>query len=65
MELKVEVVHTRFENKRIDYLVDRKTHLPVRIVVHADGPQRSGLEVKLSKYLNIEALRCRPKRIKR
>ena len=30
---KVDVVHTRFENKKIDYFLDRKTHLPVRVVV--------------------------------
>ena len=50
---KVDVVHTRFENKKIDYFLDRKTHLPVRVVVYADGRQRPNLNVELSRYQNI------------
>jgi hypothetical protein len=54
---KVDVLHTRFENKRIDYFLDRKTHLPVRVAVFYGSGDRATLTVDMSDYRSIGGLK--------
>jgi len=52
----VDVLHTRFENKQIDYFLDRKTHLPIRVEVFYNQSQRPTLTVHLSDYGNVSGV---------
>ncbi len=53
---KVDVLHTRFENKRVDYFLDRKTHLPVRVAVFYGGGDRATITVDLSEYESVNGI---------
>jgi len=53
---KVDVLHTQFENKRIDYFLDRKTHLPLRVAVFYGASDRPTLAYDLSEYVNINGV---------
>jgi hypothetical protein len=53
---KVDVLHTRFENKRIDYFLDRKTHLPARVAVFYGNSDRATFTVELSEYINVNGI---------
>ncbi|HKC65996.1 MAG TPA: hypothetical protein VKB86_20295 [Pyrinomonadaceae bacterium] len=53
---KVDVLHTRFENKRIDYFLDQKTHLPSRVAVFYGAGDRPTLTVDLSEYASINGI---------
>lgn len=53
---KVDVLHTRFENKRIDYFLDRKTHLPARVAVFYGSGDRATFTVELSEYINVSGI---------
>ena len=50
---KVDVLQTRFREKRIDYFLDRKTHLPLRVAVTDDPRQRTPVTFDLSEYTNV------------
>jgi hypothetical protein len=54
---KVDVLHTRLGSKRVDYFLDRKTHLPVRVAVFHDGRDRAALTADLSEYVSVGGLR--------
>ena len=53
---KVDVVRTKFENKTIDYFLDRKTHLPVRVEVFYNGSAHSTLTTEFSNYSMIDGI---------
>ena len=53
---KLDVVRTTFENKTIDYFLDRKTHLPVRVDVFYNGSPHSTLAVEFSNYLMVDGI---------
>jgi len=53
---KVDVVRTSFENKRIDYFLDRQKHLPVRIDVFYNNSQRATLSVEFSNYVVVDGV---------
>ena len=63
-ENKVDVLHTRFENKRIDYFLDRKTHLPARVAVFYDGSDRATFMFDFSDYVTVNGIQM-PGRQKR
>lgn len=52
---KVDVLQTRFENKRIDYFLDRKTHLPARVALFYGGSDRA-LTIDLSEYVTVSGI---------
>lgn len=49
---KVDVLHTRLGNKRIDYFLDRKTHLPLRVSMFQGNSDRA-LTIDVSEYVNV------------
>ena len=53
---RVDVVRTRFRDKRIDYSLDRKTHLPLRVAVYYGGSERATLIVELSDYAAVDGV---------
>lgn len=53
---KVDVLHTRFENKRIDYFLDQKSHLPLRVAVFYGTSDRPTLTVDFSEYVTINGI---------
>jgi hypothetical protein len=50
---KVDVLHARFREKRIDYFLDRKTHLPLRVSVFHGRSERATLSYNFSEYAII------------
>ena len=60
----VDVLHTRFQNKRIDYFLDRKTHLPIRIAVFYGRDDRATLSVDISDYVNVSGIKMPTKQKK-
>jgi hypothetical protein len=50
---KVDVLRTRFREKRIDYFLDRKTHLPLRVSVFYGQSERATLSLDFSEYVNV------------
>ena len=53
---KVDVVHTRFKDKRVSYWLDRKTHLPLRVALFAGTNDKPRLTIDLSDYANIAGI---------
>ena len=53
---KFDVLHTRLGGKRIDYFLDRKTHLPMRVVVFNGSGDRPTLRVEFSNYVRVGAI---------
>jgi hypothetical protein len=50
---KADVLHTRFGDNRVDYFLDRETHLPLRVsVFHKDG-ERATLRRDFSDYAGV------------
>lgn len=49
-----DVLHTRFENKRVDYFLDRKTHLPARVAVFYNGRDRATFD--FSDYVTVNGI---------
>ena len=60
---RVDVLHTRFENKRINYFLDRKTHLPRRVSVFHGNSERP-LTIDLSEYINVAGVQMPSKQKK-
>ncbi|MCA1850416.1 MAG: hypothetical protein LC672_05070, partial [Acidobacteria bacterium] len=54
---RVDVLHTRFENKRVDYYLDRKTHLPSRVAVFYGNSDRATLTFDLSEYVSVSGIK--------
>ena len=52
----VDVLHTRFENKRVDYFLDRKTHLPARVAVFYNDSERATLMFDFSDYVTVNGI---------
>jgi hypothetical protein len=50
---KVDVLHARFRETRIDYFLDRKTRLPLRVAVTEDPRQREPVTYDFSEYVNV------------
>jgi hypothetical protein len=50
---KVDVLHTRFRNKRIDYFLDRKTHLPLRVSSFYGQSERATFSFDFSEYVSV------------
>lgn len=50
---KVDVVRTKYNDKEIDYYLDRTTHLPRRIAVYRNNSERERLRFDFSEYVNI------------
>jgi len=50
---KVDVLQTRFRETRIDYFLDRKTHLPLRVAFTEDPRQRTPVTYDFSEYVNV------------
>lgn len=50
---KVDVLHTRFREKRIDYFLDRKTHLPLRVSVFHGTSERATFSFDFSEYASV------------
>ena len=61
---KVDVVHTRFRNKRIDYWLDRKTHLPLRVSRFHGSNEKPTYTIDISNYANVEGIQM-PQKQKR
>lgn len=53
---KFDVLHTRLGDKRIDYFLDRKTHLPMRVAVFYGSSDNPTLTVEFSKYVRVGAI---------
>jgi hypothetical protein len=53
---KVDVLHTRFENKRVDYFLDRKTHLPAEVAIFYNAGDRATLTIDLSDYVTVSGI---------
>jgi hypothetical protein len=53
---KVDVLHTRFEDKLIDYFLDRKTHLPARVAVFYSSGDRPTFKFDFSEYQPVNGL---------
>jgi len=52
----VDVLHTRFENKRVDYFLDRKTHLPARVAVFYNDSDRATIMFDFSDYVTVNGI---------
>jgi hypothetical protein len=50
---KVDVLHTRFQNKRVDYFLDRRSHLPLRVEVFYGASERATLTAEFSEYAAV------------
>ena len=50
---KVDVLRARFGDRRIDYFLDRKTHLPARVALYYGAGERPALTVDLSDYAPV------------
>ena len=50
---KVDVLHTRFQNRRVDYFLDRKSHLPLRVEVFYGASERATLTAEFSEYAAV------------
>ena len=61
---KVDVLHTRFEDKRIDYFLDQKAHLPLRVAVFYGASDRPTLTIDLSEYMTINGIQMPSKQKK-
>jgi len=61
---KVDVLHTRVDNRRVDYVLDRKTHLPVRVAVFYGSGDRATFAVDLSKYVTVSGIQMPSKQKK-
>ena len=55
-ESKFDVLHTRLGDKRIDYFLDRKTHLPMRVAVFYGSSGKPTLTVEFSEYVRVGAI---------
>ena len=55
-ESKFDLLHTRLGDKRIDYFLDRKTHLPVRVAVFYGSSGKPTLTIELSEYRRVGAI---------
>lgn len=53
---KFDVLHTRLGNKRIDYFLDRKTNLPMRVAVFYGSGDKPTLTVEFSGYVRVGAI---------
>lgn len=53
---KVDVVHTRFRDKRVSYWLDRKTHLPMRVALFYGASDKPRLTMDLSEYANVAGI---------
>ena len=60
---RVDLVHTRFENKRIDYYLDRKSHLPLRVALFSGNSNRP-LTIDISDYALVDGIQM-PRKQKR
>ena len=61
---KVDVVHTRFRDKRVTYWLDRKTHLPLRVALFYGTSDKPTLTIELSEYTNVAGIQM-PQKQKR
>jgi len=59
-----DVLDTRFQNKRVDYFLDRKTHLPARVAVFYNGSDRATFMFDFSDYVTVNGIQM-PGRQKR
>lgn len=50
---RVDVLHTRFRDERIDYFLDRKTRLPLRVSVFYKDGERATLTLDFSEYASV------------
>ena len=55
-ESKFDVLHTRLGDKRIDYFLDRKTHLPMRVAVFNGNRDKPTLTAEFSDYVRVGAI---------
>jgi hypothetical protein len=53
---KVDLLHTRFGNEKVDYYLDRKTHLPLRVAVFYGGSRQATLKIDLSEYVMVDGV---------
>jgi hypothetical protein len=53
---KVDVLHTHFQDNRIDYFLDPKTHLPARVSIFYGAAARSAMSVEFSEYARVGGL---------
>lgn len=59
-----DVLHTSLGDKRIDYFLDRKTHLPMRVAVFYGSGSKPTLTVEFSKYVTVGAIQMPSKQKK-
>lgn len=50
---RVDVLHTRFRDNRIDYFLDRETRLPLRVSVFHGAGARAALSLDFSEYASV------------
>ena len=53
---KVDIVHTRFRDKRVSYWLDSKTRLPFRVAVFSGPSEKQRLMINLSQYANVAGI---------
>jgi len=61
---KIDVLHTSFENTKIDYFLDRKTHLPLRVAIFYNGSDRATRIVEFSDYVIVSGVQLPSKQKK-
>jgi hypothetical protein len=61
---KIDVLHTSFENTKIDYFLDRKTHLPLRVAIFYNGSDRATRVVEFSDYVIVSGVQLPSKQKK-
>ena len=53
---KVDVVHTRFGDKRVSYWLDRKTHLPIRVALFYGTADKPRLTIDFPEYATVAGI---------
>ena len=51
-----DVVHTRLDDKRIDYFLDRRTHLPMQVAVFYGSADKPTLTIEFSEYVRVSGI---------
>ena len=61
-ESKFDVLHTRLGDKRINYFLNRKTHLPMRVEVFYGSSSKPTLTAEFSDYVRVGGIQMPGKR---
>jgi hypothetical protein len=53
---RVDIIQTELLGKRIDFVLDKKTHLPIRVISYSDN-QKSASKIRLEDYVSVEEIK--------